>query len=679
MDKNIYSKLARANLKRNKQFYMPYFIASAIMCAMFTCIGNMVISDSLANVREGGTLKTLLMVGLIIMALFTFGYMLYLNSFLMKRRKKEFGLYAVLGLEKKHVTGIIMREMFMLNFAALLVGMVLATVFGKLIFMFLMSAMKVAEGSVFKLSLRAYSWSAVYFFIIYLIGAVYNTMQVRLADPIDLINGDKKGEKKMKGIVPITLLGAVCLGLAYYNAITVESSSLAMIMFWPCVALVIVGTYSLFAAGCQFVLKRLKSNEKFYYKPHNFISVSDLMYRMKQNSSGLANICILSTMVLVTISTCCSLYFGQEKILATQNPHDLQYTLIYDKSYEAPERSLIEQTVRSDAERYGVDIETFYSFYSIRDSVKLVDGVFEYKDENGQFSYSDATEYNTMHSLYIITQSDFNEIAGKDISLAAGEMAILTEKYIADTQTLPTPGGNYTIKGVFNDTILTRGAKKDVYFIAADEASATALRNDINPGISVDPYYSENGAMYVTVLDFTAENGEDRLMFASSVCKDIYSAVKNSDSGIPYYYEYSSIDINRADGYSVYGGFLFLGIFFTILFLINTIVIMYFKQVSEGYEDKDRFIIMQKVGLSDSEVKKIINRQTMILFFLPLTVALVHILAACNMLVKMLEAFVMTDTSFALLWIVISAVAFTLIYVVVYRITAKAYYRIVKW
>ncbi len=661
---------------------MPYFIASSIMCAMFTIIMNMVISDSLTNIREGSTLKALLMVGLIILALFTFGYMLYLNSFLMKRRKKEFGLYAVLGLEKKHVTGIIMREMLILNFLSLITGIILATVFGKLIFMFLMSAMNLAVGSSFKLSAQAYFGSIGYFILIYIIGAVYNTMQVRLANPIDLINGDKKGEKKLKGIVPITIIGAICLIAAYYASITVKDTTAAILLFWPAVILVIIGTYALFAAGFQFVLKRMKSNEKFYYKPRNFISVSDLMYRMKQNASGLANICILSTMVLVTISFCCSLYFGQEKILAVHNPHDIQYSLIYDRISQAPDKALIENTIIDDAKESGVQIDNLLYFYALRDSIKLVDGSFDCKNENAEFRYQVIEEYNTLHPLYIITQDDFNRITGKNISLSDNEIAVLTDIYVDKDIAVSNAGCEYRIAEVYNDTLINIGpnakTQNEIYFVAKDKQCALTLRNCVNPGINEDLYYNANDDRYRIIIDISGED-ENRLLFADSVCNDLYIVVKQANPSVPYYYEYSSIDIDRADSYSTYGGFLFLGIFFTILFLINTIVIMYFKQISEGYEDRDRFIIMQKVGMSDSEVKTIINRQTLILFFLPLVVSLIHILAACNMLVKMLAAFVMTDTSLAMLWIGISVVVFSIIYVIVYRITAKAYYRIVKW
>ncbi len=678
MGNRFYWRLAKNNLVRNRQMYFPYVVATAIMSSMFFIINNTLDSKSVDNVNYGGTLGFMLMIGRVIMSLFTIGFMLYINSFLIKRRKKEFGLYGILGLEKRHVCKIVRIESFFLNGASLLLGLFCGTVFGRLIFMALMKITTIADGE-FKLSLSAYAVTAAMFIIIFIISTVYNQLQVRLANPIDLINGEKKGEKKPRGLVPISIIGVICLLTAYGVSIFTKLGALAITLFWPCVLLVIIGTSCLFRAGCQVFLGALKKNEKFYYKPENFISVSSLRYRLKQNASALYNICILCTMVLVTVSGVCSLYFGQESILAKQNPHDTSIEIAYDRRLDMPDTTDAENAVREYAKETGVEIEEMYSYYAMRDSIALVDGKFLFEGTSGEYDELEVVNYDKMYPLFIILEDDFNKISGKGISLKPEELLVLTDKQVNDNA-LNINGNRYTVKQVLSDTSFTHCKNSElnngIFFVAHDLESATALRYAVNPDLPTDKFYGEFTGYHDVVINYSGGRSE-ALEFGTNADNLYFDTISTQLSGASY--TSTDINVNRVDSNVTYGGLLFLGIFFALLFLVNTVIIMYFKQVSEGYEDRERFVILQKVGMSDKEVRRTINKQVITMFFLPLGVALVHLLAASNMLVKILSALILTEFSTVLLSILITAAVFSVVYVLVFNSTAKVYYRLVKW
>lgn len=678
MGNSFYWRLAKNNLIRNRRMYFPYVVATTIMSAMVFIIINTIKSESVANVNYGGTLGFMMMVGRVIMVFFTVGFMFYINSFLIKRRKKEFGLYGILGLEKRHVSRIVRIESALLNGVSLLLGLLCGTVFGRLVFMALMKVTNMADGE-FTLAPSAYATTAAIFLVIFIVSTIYNQLQVRLANPIDLINGEKKGEKKPRGLVPIAIIGVLCLGAAYATSIFTKIGSVALTLFWPAVILVIIGTSCLFRAGCQVFLGLLKKNKNHYYKPQNFISISSLIYRLKQNASALYNICILCTMVLVTVSGVCSLYFGQESILVKQNPDDTMVEIAYDRRLDMPDMTDAEKAVRVYAEECGVEIEEFYSYYAMRDTIALVDGEFLFTDESGEIANLAFNDYDKMYPLYIITEADFNRISGKGVSLEPNEVAVLTDKPV-NSAALHTNGSQYKIKSVLADTPFTHCKNSElnngIFFVAHDLESATALRYAVNANLANDQYYGEFIGYRNVVLNYSGD-AESSLRFGTDADWIIYDSLlpQLPDSS----YTSTDINVNRVESNVTYGGLLFLGIFFAILFLVNTVIIMYFKQVSEGYEDRERFVILQKVGMSDKEVRRTINKQVITMFFLPLAVALVHLLASSNMLVQILSCLILTEFSTVMLSILITAAVFSIVYVLVFNSTAKVYYKLVKW
>lgn len=655
MAKGIFFKLARNNLSRNMRLYLPYAAATAIMSAMFFIILNTILSKSVTSMSWGATAMAVMVFGLVVMAIFTIFYMLYLNSFLIKQRKKEFGLYGILGLEKRHVGRIILIENLMLNSVSLASGLIIGTVFGRLCFMALLSVMKVAEGSKFVLSLPAYLLTALFFILIFSAGTIYNQLRVRLVNPISLINGEKMGEKKVKGIVPLTIIGVLCLGLGYFCSLDPALASLSLVLFWPAVILVIVGTNLLFLAGSQFILGGIKKNKKLYYKPRCFVSVSGLMHRMKQNASGLSNICILSTMVLVTLSMVFSMYFGQETALRRKYRNDLSVA-VFDSDSDL--NGVIKETYRL-ADEKGVTVESLISYDRLSANCFIEDGQLIKRDGAGGFV-----------EVSIIPLDQYNAATKGNTVLADNEVLILTDT--PDLIYNQSEIAGFRVKALLSDTPFTASkgdGKQDhlqqaAYIVASTRESCVTITKLLDSADASKPKWAT-----VFTLNFEADSFIVRSDFSASVL-GLFSRFQEISQ--------KSIDVSRNDYYAGFGGLLFVGVLFSLLFMVNTAVIMYFKQVSEGYEDRDRYTIMRKVGMSDDEVRKTINSQVLIVFFAPLAVAMIHMFAAANIVTNMLASFSMTNIGTTVICIAVITAIYALVYAALFKITARSYYKIVK-
>ncbi len=681
MGKGLFRKLARGNLIRNKRMYIPYVIATVIMSSMYFIIINIVFSKSISNMSFGPTMQAMLTFGLVVMSLFTVAYMLYINSFLIKRRKQEFGLYAVLGLEKRHVGKIILWESAMLNTASMGLGFLFGVVFGKLAFMLLLKIVKTAPDSKYVLSPSAFAVTAAIFTGIFVLTTVYNLNQVRLANPVELLSGKRKGEKKVRGAVPLTIIGLILLCTAYTVSITAKIPAAALGLFWPAVILVIIATWMLFTAGSVFLLRALKRNKGYYYQPGNFIAVSGLMHRLKQNASGLYNICILSTMVLVTVSSCCALYFGQEEILSVQNPNDLVISIDYNKNYaQLPNAGKAAETIEALAREHRITIESVYSYKSLSDNLIIKNGEFIFKNKNGELIAGTEDYNNNYFYVYITTEEEYNTVTGEKEELGSHELLLLTDDDIGSHSQLAVGGTRYAVKNIISGTRFTAGknsvSQTRLFIVASDDAAALALRAAINPAAGSSSNGRGDCFSFTTVINIKGDSS-DCIAYSKAVPERLYDvATDGLDTGSGY--SYRNIFTGREQGNGIFGGLLFLGAFFAILFLTNTILIIYFKQISEGFDDRERFVIMQKVGMSDDEVKGTINKQILIIFFLPLATALLHVAAAGNMIIRLLEVFLLFNSGLTIMCIAATSVLFALAYIFVYRFTAKAYYRIVR-
>lgn len=570
MRKFFYFKLALSNVRRNKITYLPYLVATAVMSGVFLLIAGLLFSKGLTNTPSGNTAKSLFAFGLVVYALFTFAFMLYINNFLIKRRKKEFGLYGILGLDKRHVGRVLLWENTFVIGGGLLCGTAIALVFGRLLFLILMKMIHTIPGSTFSISFQAFSLMLALFFLVFLVTSVSNIIRVHTASPIALLSSEKSGEKDKKGLLPLAILGVILLGGAYYFAWTTEIPGLALGIFFPLAIAVIIATYLLFLCGSIVVLKLLRMKKSLYYQPDHFVTISGMFHRMRQNARGLATICILSTMLVVTVSGTLSLYLGSEQMTRSMYPFDAQ---VY-----VPESATQQQIVDYDATLNKIAAKNHVTLSADKNKLitKLPEGE-EFRRNN-----------------FVWEDSKFVEVP-----------------------TLIFYDGNYRmdISGTTEDCISFVQAVRDQYSQSFSET----------PNLIVSDYY--------TAME---------------------------------------------QGYGFYGGLLFLGVFFAVLFLAVAVLILYFKQVTEGYEDKERFEILQKVGMDDQQVKKTINSQVLWVFFLPLAATTLHMLFASKIMAWMLRLFMLYDWGLVLTCIGGTLLAFTLLYFVIYRVTAQTYYRIVR-
>ena len=568
--KLFYLRLALSNVRRNKITYVPYLVATAIMSGVFLLISGLLFSEGLTNTPNGYTAKMLFAFGLVVFALFTVLFMLYINNFLIARRKKEFGLYGILGLDKRHVGRVLVWENLFVIGGGILCGIVIALVFGRLLFLVLMKLIHAVPGSTFSIPPVAYGLMLGLFLLVFLITTVANIVRVHTANPIALLSSEKRGEKDKKGLVPLALLGFLLLGGAYYFAWTIEIPGIAMMAFFPLSILVILATFLAFLCGSIVVLRLLRMKKSLYYQPDHFVTISGMFHRMRQNARGLATICILSTMLVVTVSGTLSLYLGREEMTRGMYPFDAQ---VY-----VPESATTQQIVDYDA---------------------------------------------TLNRL----------AAEHHVTLSADESKLIRE----------LPEGEEIRRNNF----------------VWEESAFVEVPTLI--------FYDESYRFDISGTE------DDRLAFIQSI-RDRYS---ESFAETPNLIT-SDIYTTRVQGYGFYGGLLFLGAFFAVLFLAVAVLILYFKQVTEGYEDKERFAILQQVGMDDEQVRRTINSQVLWVFFLPLAATALHMLVASRIMALMLQSFMLYDWGLVLTCIGGSLFAFAFLYFGIYRVTARTYYRIVR-
>ncbi|NLI54227.1 MAG: FtsX-like permease family protein [Clostridiales bacterium] len=570
MRNGFYFRLALSNVRRNKLTYVPYLVATAVMSGVFLLIAGLLFSKGMTNTPSGDTARMLFAFGLVVYALFTFFFMFYINNFLIKRRKKEFGLYGILGLDKRHVGRVLVWENLFVIGGGIAAGIAIALVFGRLLFLVLMKLIHAVPGSSFSIPPVAYGLMLGLFFFVFLVTSTINVIRVHTANPIALLASEKRGEKDKKGLVPLALLGLALLCGAYYYAWTTEIPGIALGIFFPLAIVVIIATYLLFLCGSIVVLRLLRMRKSLYYRPDHFVTISGMFHRMRQNARGLATICILSTMLVVTVSGTLSLYLGREEMTRGMYPFDAQ---VY-----VPKSASQEQIVAYD------------------EALRRI-----------------AAEH------HVVLSADENKLVTK---LPEGEQFRRNNFIWEDSAFVDVP------MLIFYD-----GSFR--FDVAGSEDDCLAFIQ------AVRDRYAESFAETPNLI-----------------VSDIYTA--------------------REEGYGFYGGLLFLGAFFAVLFLAVAVLILYFKQVTEGYEDKARFDILQQVGMDDHQVRKTINAQVLWVFFLPLAATALHMLFASKIMARMLKTFMLYDWGLVLACIGGTLVAFSALYFLIYRVTARTYYRIVR-
>ena len=651
---SFYPHLALVNLTRNGQFYLPYLLSCGGTATMFYIVAYLTKSDLIANVRGAAYIQSLMALGCMIIALFSIVLMLYANNFVMKCRRRELGLYHVLGMEKRHTAHLLFWETFLCALATIAGGLTAGILFSKLVLLLLLRLTNLPVQFGFDISPGAIGQTIVLFGFLFLLTLLSNLVRLGRSKPIELLHSDHTGEKEPRTKWVLAALGLVSLLGGYWISLTVKDPISAMLLFFVAVFLVIIGTFCLFTAGSIAVLKRLRANRAFYYQPQHFTAVSGMLYRMKQNAVGLANICILSTMVLVTVSTTVSLYAGLEGALERMYPYDVDVVQSLDEVPPEQETALNEDTlerVQTAAADAGRKVELL-RWSTPGDTVGYYTGN----------TFTLVAQEGVSTEIRLLTADDYGRLTGHTVDLEPEEVLVQAENLdLPDTfyiEDLP-----FHIAGTimdfprYNSSILISGQTAQLFLVVADETVVSAISDR-------DASRVHREFRVQVDLDGTEE---EKLAFVDPLlaadANDVYSVISHQD--------------NAVDLYTMYGGFLFLGVFLGLLFLLSTVLIIYYKQISEGYEDQRRYQIMQQVGMSPREVRSSIRSQVLLVFFLPLVTAGIHVAAAFPMLCKLLELFNLFDVRLFALCAAGTLLVFCAIYALVYGLTTRTYSRIV--
>lgn len=668
----LYFKLAKTNLSNNKPFYIPYIISSIITVAMLYMMSFLSDNKGLNKIMGADSLATIFRLGVGIIVIFSYIFLFYTNSFIIKRRKKEIGVYNILGMEKRHLSKVLFVETIYSAIISLVCGIIVGIAFSKFILMVLYGIIGIHKTVEFFVNIHGIILCVVSFGILFLLTFLYNFMQIKLANPNELLRGTNVGEREPKTKIFMTIVGVVCLAIAYYIAITTENPLNVLTLFFVAVLLVIIGTFALFTAGSIALLKLLRNNKKFYYNKRHFMAVSGMLYRMKQNAAGLASICILSTMVLVVISTTVSMYVGIQDELMARYPNDVcvtvDYNSVIDKSSE------IEKAIFDEIDSAEVKNKKAFSYLS----------VFVGQKGDGFTTDKEHLSYQNSYLFYILSKDDFikidNNFKDKIGNISKGEaVVVLNKKY--DKKDIKIFGKNYKVNKSFEHT-----EDNDLYVISTlNGLGYIILDNDesVQELYDVQEKMLGKGANYYTNkirFDFKSGNKKQKAAAYKKIdnaVKKYFKENKNDKKEISSYWVESRQE-NEQNFYLLYGGLFFLGIFLGTMFLIVTVMIIFYKQITEGYDDRERYQILEKVGMSSREVKDTIKSQIRIVFVLPIFAAAVHVTAAFPMVNRILKMLNLNNEKLFAGCLAATIIAFAVIYYLVFKVTSRAYYKIVK-
>lgn len=661
----MYMRLAFDNIRKNARTYIPYILTCSFTIAMFYIMKSLSLNEGIENLRGGYAIAEMLKFGSYIIAIFSCIFLFYTNSFLMKNRKKEFGLFNILGMEKKHISKVVGYESLYVAFISFIAGISAGIILDKLMYVLILKIMSSDIPLGFYISKNAVTDTLILFGILFFMIFLNSMRMIHLSKPIELLKGGNAGEKEPKTKLLLALLGIISLGTGYYIAVTVKNPLKALTLFFVAVLLVVLGTYLVFTAGSIAFLKILKANKKYYYKVNHFISVSGMIYRMKQNAVGLANICILSTMVLVTVSPTVSMMVGVEDIILERYPYQLEFN-----AYTPDEEKFqgIVDIVNETAEEENIEITEQVIYSSLQFSALYQGG----KD----FFFSDTDDVNMLDYVYnlnFITAKDYSAYLGKEVTLNDDEVIFYSNRVKFDEDSFNLFGRTYKIKSHTDDYIIDGLASADIcptFGIVVKDMSVMEYLQEEQLKI----YEGAASNISSNCKINTDGDAEEQIRLNDKIWEKMEKYVHDND--ITYYTECR--ESQRDSAYGLYGGFFFLGIFLSLLFTIAAVLIIYYKQISEGYNDKKRFEIMQKVGMSEHEVKKSIHSQVLTVFFMPLVTAGIHTAFAFPIVKKILAMLQLTNTRLFLICTVGVFLVFAVIYAVIYLTTAKVYYKIVK-
>lgn len=666
----FYSKFALNNLVKNKRFIVPYVLSTIFTIMSFYILSSLAFGDNLKKLPNGiEATKQVLSLGIIVIAIFSTIFLFYTYSFLVKRRVKEFGLYAVLGMTKKQIAKILVLETIFIAITTIVLGIGLGIIFDKLMLLVLLKLFSAGVSFGFSITQIAIVFSVLLFGGIYFLLLLYTVIKIARLRIVALLKDENKGEKEPKSRWILAIIGLALIGYGYYTAQTVQNPVKALLVFFYAVVAVIIGTYLVFMAVSITVLKIMKNNKNFYYKPKNFISVSGLLYRMKRNAVGLANICILSTMVLVTMGSTSALYAGMEKSYNERFPRQLMVAG-YNSTSEKLKK--IENNAKLSAKEAGTEVEDMVSYSSLPMVGRLVEDKFNFESNVG-------VDLSNVKMIVVLELKDYNKTANKNKTLESNEVLLhIDKKGNYNHNSISLNGSDYKIKEKLSEFPGAIGSAAaniiDTYYVVVkDEKEVTKLATKLTElsskelekrGISI-----ESGTP--TLQNYAAFNIKDTTKEAKVI--ENFKKLEEGES-----VSIEGKEENRLTFRGVFGSFLFIGVFISLIFVTSQVVIMYYKQISEGYEDKGNFEIMRKVGITDKQIKQSIRSQVLLIFFSPLIIATLHTIVAYPFIEKILRLFLTTDNSIFLQALAVTIVVFAIFYLIVYAITSKIYYRIIK-
>lgn len=671
MHKGIFSRLAKQNIRNNKSTYIPYMVTCIFCIAMIYMMEFLRDCPTLDQaVRQADEVRMIVFTGEIVVEIFCIIFLIYSNSFLMKRRQKEIGLYNILGLERNHIGIVMFLETIITSIGSLAGGIAAGIIGSKLALLLLLKLLHIPSVLGFYISVKGIFTCLFMFGIVFLMILFLNLAKIHLSRPVELLRGNNTGEKEPAAKWLMALIGFICLGAGYYLAVTTESPIKAITIFLLAVILVMAGTYLLFTAGSIVILKFLRRRKSFYYRTGNFISISGMLYRMKQNAIGLASICILSTGVLLMISMTVSIYFGMNDIMLNRYPYDvdMSVTSISEEecqtAIEAFEKAIADNKVPVEKSVEEIYLDIVCSKNGDQILIKPTNTI---------------RNSDSVLVLSLLNQAEYERLTGISANLNDGEIfAWYPSAVQKDSVTVDEK--EFTVKKWMDKNPLTCGedaVSDNAVLVVTDEdfKKFDEMRTEMYKGVSSAPA-GEDLTLHLG-LDITGSEME-KIEFGTPVMETVKDLKKSGGlsenawiiSGIRQQ-EYESY-------YADNGSLLFIGIFLGSLFLMGTAMIIYYKQISEGYEDQKRFEIMQKVGLSRREVRSSVRRQILMVFFLPLLMAMLHITMAFPMIRRLLLLFGMTNTKLFIGCTAGTVLIFAVVYGLIYLMTARSYYHIVE-
>lgn len=667
MRNSFYFRLALTNIKKHARSYVPYIITCVITIAMFYIIKSLAfnLDKNLSSISAATSMS----LGSIVVAIFAIIFLFYTNSFLLKKRKKEFGLYNILGMEKKHMSALIATESLIISVISLVLGLIIGIALDKLIFMIVIKLLDGQSPLGFTIIPEAILHTVVLFCIIFAAILLNSVRIVYTTKTIDLLHGSNAGEKEPKTKWLLAILGVLCLGGGYTISIISKNPVSAIGLLFIAIVLVVIGTYFIFVAGIIALLKLLRKNKGFYYKTSHFISISGMIYRMKQNAVGLANICVLSTMVLVMVSTTSSLVIGMQDTINTISPYDYSISVVDGKTNQQ-----VKDDIKNTAADNNLKITKFVDYQYLEFNADL------------KYNYITASDYSVesenLVGLIIVNQQDYNMLTNSNVDLSDDQVMMFCQKSFP-----------YSDLTIFDQRYKVKESRKISDFIPGKNLIGYSIYDSYGIVVKDNSQLQQISKYYNSFYgnSETNEYNEDNCCFYEcnfNVDADLKKQlefseiIRNSELYQGSYYHGSISSTFKSEALQAfrdtYSSMFFLGIFLSILFIMATILIIYYKQISESYDDKERYEIMQNVGMSHTEVKRTIRSQVLTVFFLPLIVAGVHVAFAFPIMSRVLSLLGLMNVTLYITCTVICFLVFALMYGIIFAITSRLYYKTVN-